>query len=240
MKPSPGPRAARPMSSRFASGTASSRSASRSPPAKPGARDRAGVERRPAARPSAIFDPAVEREQMPPPGHRRIDQQPADAEPADVDVDVGQQRRVRDRRAAAPAGGSAAPRGCRATRMSIWLRTDRRTADSRARPPARGRRCRCGSASETSCRRQLAEHRALDPLDMDLEARDGLERVDLADDEAAARIGVQPEQEGAEQQRRRRAAAIAAHLATVTAGWRRRTTIAPRAIRRPARSRRRR
>ena len=40
------------------------------------------------------LDPAVEAEQVPPPGHRRIDQQPADAQVADVDVDVGQQRRI--------------------------------------------------------------------------------------------------------------------------------------------------
>ena len=66
----------------------------------------------------------------------------------------------------------------------------------------------------------------------------GLERVDLADDEAPARIGVEPEQEGGDQQRRRdRRAAI---WRPSRGRMRRRSRRARPAIRRPARSRRRR
>ena len=96
-------------------------------------------------------DPAVERQQMAPPGHRRIDQQPADAQSADVDVDVGQQRRVRDRRREARAAGAAAPRGCPASGCRYGC-GDRRRAGSRARRVGARKKTPWGSLSETSCR----------------------------------------------------------------------------------------
>ena len=65
----------------------------------------------------------------------------------------------------------------------------------------------------------LAEDRAFDPADMDLEPGGRLERVDLADDEAAAGIGVEPEEEGADQDDDR-GRTMAVHLATVRAGGR--------------------
>ena len=97
------------------------------------------------------LDPAVEREQMPPPGHRRIDQQPADPEPADVDVDIGQQRRIGIAGAKRGQPAAAAPPGCRASGCRYGC-ADRRRAGSRARRSARGRRRPCGSPSVTSCR----------------------------------------------------------------------------------------
>ena len=50
------------------------------------------------------------------------------------------------------AGGSAAPRGCRASGCRYGC-GDRRRADSRARPSARGRRCPADRRAQTSCRR---------------------------------------------------------------------------------------
>ena len=168
-------------------------------------------------------DPAVDRQQVAPPGDRRIDQQPADAQPADVDVDVGEQRRVGI--AGAKRGKPVQPRLGDVERADVDMVAEvGEAADSRARPSGARKKMPWGSRASRSCRVSSPNTEPSIRPTSDLEARGRLEGVDLADDVAAARIGVQPDQEGADQQQRRASRPMPVHLATVSAGWRRRTT----------------
>ena len=151
MKPSPGPRTARPMSSRFSAGTASSRSVSRSPPAKPGARDRAGVERRARrGRRRSGSGCRARADGGRPVTAGSISSRPMRSRPTSISMSgssgafgiAGPQRRQ-------PAEPRLA--GCRASGCRYGC-GDRRTADSRARPPARGRRRPADRRASAPCR----------------------------------------------------------------------------------------
>ena len=182
----PAPRTDRPMSSRFSSGTASSRSAQ---PVAAGEARRARSSRRraptcgAARRRSGSGCRATSRWRRPVTGG--IDQHPADARAG--------RRRSRCRAAAArsdrpgeaPAAGSAAPPGFRASGCRYGC-GDKRAADSRAPPSAPGRRCPCGSASAKSCSVSSPNTEPSIRPTWTFEPRRRLEGVDLADDEAAA------------------------------------------------------
>ena len=142
-------------------------------------------------------DPALDRHHVRPSAHRRIDDELAEMEAPNVDVDIGKQGRVgiagvEDRQPHQPR-----PRDVQLLDVDMIAEIgegpvvdarDRRVEEGAARIPQ-------GQVVDG----EVAEDRAFDPANVDIEAGGGLELVDLADDEAAARIGVQPDQEGADQ-----------------------------------------
>ena len=120
------------MSSRFASGTASSRKHQLVAAGQAGRRYRVGVERDLRA---AVVDPGARRssaEQVAIAGDGRIDENPVDLEPADVDIDVGKQRRI------GIAGASSGSRISRARGISSALDVDM-IAEIGERPPVERR-----------------------------------------------------------------------------------------------------
>ncbi len=132
---------------------------------------------------------------MPAPGDRRIDRQPPDMQPGNVERDVRQKRRIGIARPKREIAGEPRLRDVELAHVDP-------PAEQIGERPVVERRHRCGRERALRigegdvAQRQPAVDRALDPFDVDLQPRRRLGRVDPVDDEAVARFGVQPEQEG--------------------------------------------
>ena len=127
-------------------------------------------------------------------GNRRLQDQPADVEPADVEQDVGNERSVGIHRAQRRQAGKR--------RLRYPQRVDVDVAaahvghevvvDLRLR---HGEECALRVGEGQAAEGDVAPDIAVDPLDVDLEAGRELKIVDPLDDEAPAGIAVQPDQE---------------------------------------------
>jgi hypothetical protein len=130
-------------------------------------------------------------------GDRGVDGNAVDLEPAHVDVDVREKRRVGV--AGAKLRQPVEPR----LRNLQPLDVDMITEISKGAPVERG----LGRGEEQALRVlqrdvidfELAEQRAFDPADVDVEPGRRLQFVDLVDDVAMAERGVQPDEEKADQ-----------------------------------------
>jgi hypothetical protein len=127
-------------------------------------------------------------------GDARVHRDPADLEASDVDVDVGQQRRVRV--AGFELGQAHQPGARDLDRLDVDMVAEigqRPVVERRFR---RDEECALGILQGEAVKLELAEQRALDPLHVDVEARRHFHVVDLPHDIAMPERRVQPDEEG--------------------------------------------
>ncbi len=198
MKPFTGAFTRMSMSSLFCSGTASSLSASVSPPAMPGAAMRRGI-RYDLGATAADMRVAAQPPDMALPADRRIDIDPRDIEPGHVDIEIGQQRRLGIGRRL-ERGHPQQPHFGAGQAADVDM-----VAQIGERPPVdcdlgRGGEHALGVADLHVAQHHRAEERSLDPADTEVEPRGERQPVDLLRDEIAARLGVDPDDQHAQRQ----------------------------------------
>ena len=138
------------------------------------------------------------------PGHRRLQHEPVDPQAIDVDVQIGQQRRVRIGRLRDQLGIAAhrdEPAG-EALHVDVIV-------DERERPPVHVEPRRIEEDALGIADAQVGQHhaaveRTVDPADADVQPAGRLVVADLVGDEATARIGVDPEQHDQHQRHQRK------------------------------------
>ena len=143
---------------------------------------------------------AVDRQHMALPRHRRTDHEALERQPVHIDVEIGEQRRVGVARRRFQLGSPRQRDEVGAQRADVDMVVRIGEGPPVDVQPGAGQEHALGIADPQIDQAHPAVKRSLDPPDLDVQARGGGIAAQLVRDEAAARIGVDPQDDRPDQQ----------------------------------------